>query len=144
MKKCKHCQSEIDKKAKICPHCRKSQKSVFSKIIGIILIFIGFIIVIASIGGESTTEDKFGYEITKQYEDSIGSYYIEGIVTNKIDYDYSYTQIDFICYDKDGNNLGTAMANTNNLLANETWRFKAIGLFDGKVDHCDFKEVTGW
>lgn len=40
-KKCKHCQSEIDKKAKICPNCRKKQggKGKFV-IIGIIVFFI--------------------------------------------------------------------------------------------------------
>jgi hypothetical protein len=40
-KKCKHCQSEIDKKAKICPHCRKKQggKTKFI-IIGVIVFFI--------------------------------------------------------------------------------------------------------
>lgn len=27
MKKCKYCQSEIDQKAKICPHCRKKQSN---------------------------------------------------------------------------------------------------------------------
>lgn len=144
MKKCKYCQSEIDKKAKVCPNCRKSQKSVLSKILGVIIIFIGLIAIVVSISGESSSEDKFSYEVTKEYTDSIGTHYIEGTVTNKLDYDYSYVEIDFVCYDKNDNNLGTAMANTNNLLGNETWKFKAMGLFEGKVDHCVFKEVTGW
>jgi len=56
-----------------------------------------------------------------------------------------YCQIEFICYDKDNNNLGTAIDNTNNLLGNQTWKFKAMGLFtDSKTDHCDFHEITGW
>ena len=56
-----------------------------------------------------------------------------------------YCQIEFICYDKDGNNLGTAIDNTNNLLGYQTWQFKAMGLFtDSKTDHCDFHEITGW
>lgn len=32
-----------------------------------------------------------------------------------------YCQIEFICYDKDNNNLGTAIDNTNNLLGYQTW-----------------------
>ena len=45
-----------------------------------------------------------------------------------------YCQIEFICYDKDNNNLGTAIDNTNNLLENQTWNFKAMGLFtDSKM-----------
>ncbi len=56
-----------------------------------------------------------------------------------------YCQIEFICYDKDGNNLGTAIDNTNNLLENQTWNFKTMGLFtDSKTDHCYFHEITGW
>lgn len=47
---------------------------------------------------------------------------------------------------KDGNNLGTAIDNTNNLLGNQTWKYKAMGIFTDveNVDHCDFKEITGW
>jgi hypothetical protein len=44
-KKCKYCQSEIDKKAKICPNCRKKQGGGKLK-----FVFLG-IIVIAIIGG---------------------------------------------------------------------------------------------
>jgi|LSQX01.1.fsa_nt_gb cytoskeletal protein RodZ len=40
-KKCKHCQSEIDKKAKVCPVCKKKQGGILKfVIIGIIAIFI--------------------------------------------------------------------------------------------------------
>ncbi len=91
--------------------------------------------------------EKFSYEVTKSYKaDYDIGYYIEGVVPNNKDKDYSYVQIEFICYDKKGNNLGTAMDNTNNLLAKQTWKFKAMGLFtDVKdVDHCDYHEITGW
>lgn len=41
MKKCKYCQSEIDKKAKVCPNCRKKQKGkTLPIIIGVIVLFI--------------------------------------------------------------------------------------------------------
>lgn len=95
----------------------------------------------------TSIEDNFSHEITKSYKGkgNIG-YYIEGTVSNNSDNDYSYLQIEFICYDKDGNNLGTAIDNTNNLLGNQTWKFKAMGLFDDvkNVDHCDYHEITGW
>lgn len=44
MKKCKYCQSEIDKKAKICPNCRKKQGSGVLK--GICIFFGIFLIVV--------------------------------------------------------------------------------------------------
>lgn len=146
MKKCKYCKTEIDDKAKICPNCKKKQGPKIGLIIFLIIIGI-FIIGLASGGdSEDTKKEKFTHNVTKQYLDSAGlGYYIEGTVKNNTDKDYSYVQIEFICYDKNGNNLGTAIDNTNNLLGNENWKFKAMGMFfDEKVDHCDFKEVTGW
>lgn len=48
VKKCKHCQSDIPKKAKICPNCRKKQGGKLKFIIAWIFLII---IAIASIGG---------------------------------------------------------------------------------------------
>lgn len=158
MKKCKYCQSEIDSKAKICPHCNKKQKN--NKLLIIIAVFILVIVIAISNNGDNAKEgtitndnnstekvEKFTYEITKQYSDEYGfGYYIEGNVKNNRDKNYSYVQIEFICYDANGTNLGTAVDNTNNLLANQTWKYKASALFSNveNVDHCDFHEVTGY
>lgn len=145
-KKCKYCQQDIDKKAKICPHCRKKQ-SKFPKWIIILLAFIVIIAVAVDSASEEAQKEKekFSYEVTNEYTDAIGAHYIEGIVKNNNDKNYSYLQVEFVCYDKDGNNLGTALDNTNNLGANETWKFKAFLLStNGTVDNCKYKEVTGW
>ena len=149
MKKCKHCGGNVAKNAKICPNCGgKIGKSKW-----LIIIIIVFIIgIIAANSGETNTSSDsnskdFSYDITKSYKDSVGfSYYIEGTVTNNKDKNYSYVQIEFVCYDKNGSNLGTALDNTNNLLANQTWKFKAMSLFSDieNVDHCDYHEITGW
>ena len=148
MKKCKYCKSEIEKDAKICPVCKKKQGKHKLLIVFIIIIIIGIIVAIAGVDGESeeNNKEKFSYTITSSAPDKANfAYYIEGVVTNNLDKDYSYVQIEFICYDKDGNNLGTALANTNNLLGKQTWKYKAMGMFTNQiVDHCDFKEVTGW
>lgn len=171
MKKCKYCQSEIDKKAKYCPNCQKKQGS--PKWLSIILIVLGLIIIFSTSSGEeennaqegsvidnnnsniteqeeNTTvqkKEKFTYEITSQYADDYGfAYYIEGVVKNNKDKDYSYVQIEFVCYDAEGNNLGTAIDNTNNLLGNQTWKFKAMAMFSGteSVDHCEYHDISGW
>lgn len=154
MKKCKYCQSEIDEKAKICPNCHKKQSHLAR---WIVLGVIAVIIIAAIAGGGSSengnaskgdanteTKERFTYNVTNEYNDSF-AHYIEGTVINNRDYDYSYVQIEFICYDKEGNNIGTALDNTNNLLGNQTWKYKAMLLAtDVKADHCDFHEVTGW
>lgn len=170
MKKCKYCQTEIEEKAKICPNCRKKQGAPGCLVV--FLVFLGIIVIGSVFSSDDNTNDttnnsnndsvisnsnnngstnssskseKFSYTISDSYSNGF-SYYIEGIVTNNRDKDYSYVQIEFICYDKDGNNLGTAIDNTNNLLGKQTWKYKAMGLFtDGStVDYCDFREVTGW
>lgn len=155
MKKCKYCQTEIDSKAKICPNCKKKQGKSKLLIALIIIILIVVIVSISSGSEESSKEksednkvtEKFSYEITSQYADEYGfSYYIEGSVKNNKDKDYSYVQIEFVCYDAEGNNLGTAIDNTNNLLENETWKFKAMAMFSDIeiIDHCDYHEISGW
>lgn len=89
--------------------------------------------------------EKFSYTVDNTTRDTF-AYYIEGTVTNNKDKDYSYVSIEFVCYDSDGNNLGTAMDNTNNLLGKQTWKYKAmfIGSDQENVDHCDYHEVSGW
>ena len=61
--------------------------------------------------------------------------------TNK---NYNYAQVTFNIYDKDGNQLGTAVDNINNFQANGTWKYKAIGLTTEKVSRYEFVEITGW
>ena len=156
MKKCKYCKSEIDSKAKVCPNCTKKQGMPGWLIVIIFLILFGIIIAnnsdnTVSDGNLSSRNsepvEKFTYEISNEYSDEFNfSYYIEGSVKNNKSKDYSYVQIEFVCYDADGNNLGTAMDNTNNLLGNQTWKFKATALFSDvqNVDHCDFHDITSW
>jgi len=96
---------------------------------------------------EDSYKPKVSCSVDKQYGDKYGvSYYIEGTCTNNDSKDYDYLQVEFICYDKDGNNLGTAFDNTNNILGGQNWKFKAMAYFDDvkNISHCDYHEVTGW
>lgn len=55
MKKCKHCQSEIDEKAKVCPKCQKKQGvSLWLKILLVII----FLCVVGSCGTEEDTSSQ--------------------------------------------------------------------------------------
>lgn len=159
-KQCKKCKEEINIAAKKCPHCGAKQ-GIPKWVIAIIVFFV--LVAVASSGGESDSSksssgngksttspdktEKFSYTIDKSYmgDYNIG-YYIEGTVKNNKDKDYSYVEIEFVCYDAEGNNIGTALDNTNNLLANQTWKYKAsfMGTDEEQVDHCDYHEVTGY
>lgn len=122
-----------------------------------VIIILSFICILLTMAGCSdivsdleslkNDEDKFSHEITASYSGDYGiGYYIEGTVKNETDNDYSYVQIEFICYDNDGNNVGTALDNTNNLLGGQTWKFKAIflGTSGNAINHCDYHEMTSW
>lgn len=78
MKKCKYCQTEIDKKAKICPNCHKKQ----SHIVRWILLGLLAIIVIGAIAGGGGNKDNF----QKEYKQS-------DVVTYK-DVNYSITSVE--------------------------------------------------
>ena len=165
MKKCKHCNEEIAKSAKVCPKCGGKQ-GMSGWLKAVIIIVVIFVCVIGCVSAFSnavketskvieetveTVEDNMKVKVecttSSQYLDEYGfSYYVEGSCVNNGSKDYDYLQVEYICYDAEGNNLGTALDNTNNLLAGQTWKFKAMSMVsdDKAIDHCDFHEVTGW
>lgn len=92
---------------------------------------------------EAKPEEKVAYEITDLKVDESGfAPKATGILKNNTDTDKSYIQITFAVKDKDGNKLGTAMANINNLKAGETWKFEAISLNTDKGQVIDLNDYT--
>ena len=82
----------------------------------------------------SVTEESDGYSLT-----------LTGTVRNNRATDYAYAQITFNLYDADGNQIGTAMDNINNLKAGGTWKFEAMA-FDSpdSIASYELAEITGW
>ena len=156
MKKCKHCQSEIDDKARVCPNCGKKQGKPILLIIIIVIIIIA---VIATLGGggetenepsqTGTTEKKENLVLEDGYSGSLDEYgalyYIEGYVKNNSDKDYEYVQIEFTAYDSEGNTLGSCYDNTSSLEADGRWKFKASCVDEtDKIASYKVKEITGY
>ena len=52
--------------------------------------------------------------------------YVQGTAKNISNKNYSYASVEFSDYDADNNNLGTALANINNLASGDTWQFNAM------------------
>lgn len=52
-KRCKYCQTEIPKKAKICPNCKKKQGGIFKWIVVAVVVFV---IISAAVGGEESDD----------------------------------------------------------------------------------------
>lgn len=159
MRKCKHCQSEIANKAKVCPQCGKRQGM---PIWLIVIIVIACIVVIDSIagGGSSSDDSKDNRKVgttekkkeltveeghTGALDDYGYSYYIEGYVKNNSEKEYSYVQIDFTTYDSNGNTLGTCLDNNSGLEPDGRWKFKAICTSDVEnIASYKLKEITGY
>lgn len=85
-----------------------------------------------AISDESMTGDDYSVTIT-------------GTFANNSDEEISYVQVSYRLLDADGAQIGTALANTNNLPADGSWKFEAVGL-EGVDDVASFElaEVTGF
>ena len=156
MKKCKHCQSEIDDKARVCPNCGKKQGKPILLIIIIVIIIIA---VIATLGGGGETENEPSQTGTTEKKENLvledghtGStdeydmfYTIDGYVKNNSDKDYEYVSIEFTAYDSEGNTLGSCVDYTSSLEADGRWQFSAS--CDGEASSIasyKLKEITGY
>lgn len=71
---------------------------------------------------------------------------ITGVAKNTSGKSYSYASVEFSVYDTTGNNLGTAIANINNLASGDTWRFSAmlLSIPDTKPATYKLVEVIAW
>lgn len=72
-----------------------------------------------------------------------GVRYVTGTVVNQSKREYGYVQVQINLYDTTGNQVGSTMANVNNLAAGGVWKFKAVILEDDATKF-KVKEVTGF
>ena len=68
---------------------------------------------------------------------------VTGAIVNKTDKEYGYLQVEINLYDNSGAQIGSTLANVNNLEAKGTWKFEAYTLKDG-VKTVKVKDVTGF
>ena len=146
----------------------KKKKPIGKIILGIVIVFI-VIGVIGSMGGKSDSsnsnsdstsvstkdtksdsqqeEKKEPYTITDEAVDTSNSYdyKITGILTNNTDKTASYVSVKYNLFDADGNQIGSAMANTSDLAAGATWKFEASSLKDpSQVARYERVDVSGF
>lgn len=99
---------------------------------------------------EPTMEEKWEINTiscTSEKQSTLGYYTtVKGTLKNKLNKSYSYVQIQYSMYDEDGNNLGTAFDNMNNLGAGETWSFSAtsMGWTDVQVYRVKLSEISAY
>ena len=69
--------------------------------------------------------------------------YVVGSVKNNTKKTYGYVQVTINLYDDSGAQVGSTLANVNNLEPNGTWKFKAP-IMDDNATKFKVKEVTGF
>jgi len=68
---------------------------------------------------------------------------ITGIVTNNTNHEYTYVQVEFNLYDSDGAQVGSTLANVNNLEPQGRWKFEAMILEDRATEY-KLKDITAF
>ena len=79
---------------------------------------------------EEKKQEQEPYSISDEALDTSNPYGVKitGTLVNNTDEDKSYLQIEYNLYDADGAQIGTALANINNLKAGGTWKFEAASM----------------
>lgn len=120
----------------------------------IILIAVSFVIFIVTIVNlvivfsPSASKDKLkisnatlqveSYEYDNETHYTV---YVKGTAKNIGGKNYSYASVEFSIYDANNYNLGTAIANINNLADGDTWQFSAMLIGDATTEPTTFKLV---
>ena len=145
---------------------KEGQKQIGKIVLGVIVVLV-IIGAVGSIGGNSSDssagdtstaaeatqqtegkeEPQEPYTIADEAEDTSNqfAYKITGTLTNNTDKEKSYIQIEYVLYDADGNQVGTALANTNHLKAGGSWKFEALGTVSpDQVASWERSDVSGF
>ena len=75
--------------------------------------------------------------------DEYGVRYVSGTILNKGNKTFGYAQVEINVYDAAGAQVGSTLANVNNLEPGRPWKFKAVILEDSAVRY-EIKGVTGF
>jgi flagellar basal body-associated protein FliL len=149
----------------VTPQKKKGGCLKIGLIVLVVIIVIGVIVNLAG-GGKSTTptaatgsgqqasqttqasaqgnkwDDKFEVKDLKLTDSGIDAK-ITGAIVNKTDKEYGYLQVEINLYDASGAQIGSTLANVNNLEAKGTWKFDTMTFKEG-VKTVKVKDVTGF
>lgn len=92
--------------------------------------------------GESKNKDLELLEHTSEIGE-FGNLFITGTVKNNTKKQYTYVQVEINLYDDDDAQVGSTMANTNNLEPGGKWKFKAV-VIEENVKSYKIKDITGF
>lgn len=96
---------------------------------------------------QEPVEQQEPYTVSEEQLDGSNQFatYITGKLTNNTESEVSYIQVEYNLYDAEGAQVGTALANTNNLQPGGVWKFEAIGTASpDEVASFELIDVTGF
>lgn len=145
--KCKECEKEISSGAKSCPNCGAKQKkfSIIRFVGGAFLLFlfvtfmVGVIQGAGSSSGTATASTSTSSATTPSELQAVdvalaagqhGMKVVRGNVTNTTGKNLSYVQVEINLFDASGVQIGSTVANVNNLAPSIKWSFEAPVLDD--------------
>ncbi len=77
------------------------------------------------------------------HRNEYGGVSVGGVLQNNTGKEYSYVQIELNVYDKDGTQLGSDLANVNNLEPHARWKFETPIIQEG-ADSVKIKNITAF
>ena len=98
---------------------------------------------------EEPAEKPAKYEISNEsIERDDWSLKITGVLTNNSGHDRNYVQVEYSLYDADGNLIGSAFDNVNNLKDGGSWKFSATAFLMSdelaQVDSYELADISAW
>ena len=160
---CHECGEEISDEAETCPNCgagASSGSSCGSVMQGCgclsTLVVFGVVVALLSVNGNEGSGDapipspspepnsEPAVEVVEHdYQaGEYGSQSVTGVVRNNSNQTLSYVQVEINLYDGQGTQLGSTLANTNNLEPGGRWKFEAQVIDDG-VQRYKIVDVVG-
>lgn len=127
----------------------KSNKNIWLiVIVSIVVCLVSYFAFDALLSTDNTPKlDISGTTLSVEYNEYLGySATIKGVAKNNTRKNYSYVSVEFSVYDSAGNNLGTALANINNLASGDSWNFEASLFSFPSTRPTSFKlvEIIAW
>lgn len=168
---CQKCGKNVGE-AKFCPECgtateqeivysqsnskqqrppRKKRGCLASIMVFLIIVFFSFAAIvnnepttgITASGQTGENQTVPNLELLDHSTESDGMLrYVVGHIRNNTDKTYSYVQISINLYN-DGTQVGSTLANVNNLEAGGTWEFKAL-ITEESTSEYKIAEISGW
>ena len=164
MMTCRTCGANIAKSAKTCPHCGAKRKK--HTVLGTILTVLGVLLIIGALGGNpdnagssgsaaesnaAKADDIFyaesGGKLALEQEPVIvngqyGNLSVDGAIVNEAGTDLTYVQITFALYDSEGAQVGSAVANINNLAEGVVWKYSAVPLTMETFESSELTDIS--